>query len=115
MARVDVTPQACSDAGITPSWVAPTADGIMIPGDGQTKVMVRNTNASACDVTVQTPEQRSGLDVSDRVVNVPATTGERLIGPFREATYDRPSGGTDPDKVYIDFSVQSGVTYFVFE
>ncbi len=114
MARVNVTPQACSAAGITPTYTAPTVDGIMIPGDGQTRVLVKNTNASPCNVTVQTAEQRAGLDVADQVVAVPATTGEKIIGPFPQATYDRPSGATDPDKVYIDFSVQSGVTYAVF-
>ena len=113
MARVSVTPQACSDAGITPTWTAPTVDGIMIPGDGQTKVIVRNANASACVVTVQTPEQRAGLDVAERTVSVPATTGEQIIGPFPAAQYNRPTGGADAGKVYIDFSVQASVTYAV--
>ncbi len=111
MARVSVTPQACDDAGITPTWTAPTADGIMIPGDGQTKVMVRNTNASPCTVTVQTPEQRAGLDVAEQTVTIPATTGEKIIGPFPQSTFNRPSGGTDPGKVYIDFSIQASVSY----
>ncbi|MBE0467605.1 MAG: hypothetical protein IBX71_10345 [Candidatus Desulforudis sp.] len=115
MARAAVSPQASSHAGITPTWTAPTADGIMIPGDGQTKVMVRNTNASPCVVTVQTPEKRSGLDVAEREVTVPATTGERDIGPFPAATFNRPSGVADAGKVYIDFSIQSGVTYYVFK
>ena len=114
MARVSITPQACSDAGIALTYVAPTVDGIMIPGDGQTKVLVKNANAAACTVTVQTPEQRAGLDVTERTVTVPLTTGERLIGPFSQSTYNRPSGGTDAGKVYIDFSIQASVTYAAF-
>lgn len=113
MARVNVTPQANSDAGITPTWTGPTADGIMVP-PGAT-VHVKNANASACTVTVQTAEQRAGLDVAERTVSVPATTGERVIGPFPAATYARPSGVSDAGKVYVDFSIQASVSYFVSE
>ena len=114
MTRVDVTPQSCSAAGLTLSYVAPTVDGIMIPGDGQTKVIVKNANVAPVTVTAQTPEQRAGLDVAEQAVSVPANTGEKVIGPFSQATYNRPSGGTDGGKVYIDFSIQASVTYAVF-
>ncbi|MHB9054246.1 MAG: hypothetical protein ACYC5F_09740 [Thermoleophilia bacterium] len=110
MARGNVTPFICSDAGIALIYVAPTVDGIMIPGDGQSKIIIKNANAAACTVTIQTPEQRAGLDVAERTVVVPAG-GDTIIGPFPPATFNRPSGGTDPGKVYIDFSIQASVSY----
>ncbi|MCL4473557.1 MAG: hypothetical protein M1455_06410 [Actinobacteria bacterium] len=111
MARGNVTPFISTPAGTTLIYVTPTVDGIMIPGDGQTKLIVRNANAAACTVTIQTPEQRAGLDVAEQTVTIPATTGEKIIGPFPQSTFNRPSGGTDPGKVYIDFSIQASVSY----
>ena len=85
----------------------------MFPGDGETKVIVKNANAAACTVTVQTPLTEGGLAVADQVVVVPANTGEMHIGPFRQDIYNRPGGATDPGMVYVDFSIQASVTYAV--
>lgn len=113
MARVNVVPQAASAAGVQLAYAAPTVDGIMIPGDGETKVLVKNTNAADLTVTVQTPLTEGGLAVVEQTVVVPATTGERLIGPFRQDVYNRPTGAGDGGMVYVDFSLQASVTYAV--
>jgi hypothetical protein len=111
--RVTVTPQTCVATGITETFVAATAEGISIPGDGRTVVHVKNTSTQIT-ATVQTPETRGGLAVSEQVVTIPATTGDKILGPFPAAQYNRPSGGSDAGRVWIDWSAITGVTYSCF-
>jgi hypothetical protein len=113
MARVTVTPQTCVATGIVETFVAATADGISIPGDGQTKVHVKNTGTEKT-VTIQTPETRGGLAVAEQAVVVAATTGDKIIGPFPPAQYNRASGASDAGRVWIDWSLETGVTYSCF-
>ncbi|WP_188193444.1 hypothetical protein [Nonomuraea sp. SYSU D8015] len=107
MPRVNVTTQKITRAGLNPSLTAPTVDGDIID-TGTTFLYVKNDNAGACTVTVQTPLQVDGLDVSELVVSVPAA-GIRLIGPFPKRTFGRPST-PDKDRAYVDYSIQASVT-----
>lgn len=110
MARTDLTVQQIAQAGIAPAYTAATVDGCMIPGTGDVFLHVKNANAASCTVTVQSAEQRAGLDVADQTVVVPATTGDRMIGPFRPDVFSRATGAADAGKVYVDFSIQTSVT-----
>jgi hypothetical protein len=108
MARVVVTEQDVVVAGVTPTYVAPTVDGISVLNSSDIVVHVKNANASPCNVTTQAPGKYQGLEITDPVVAVPATTGDKMI---------RVPGG-DPTaqadgRCYIDFSIQASVTYAV--
>lgn len=109
MARTALAKQQITSAGVAAAYEAANADGHMIDGDERTFLHVKNGSAASINVTVQTPQQRDGLDVAERVVAVPAGA-ERFIGPFSKQQYNRPSGGTDPDKVYVDLSAVASVT-----
>ena len=106
MPRTALSKELFTDAGLAPTYVAPDAAGAMIDGDGRTVLHVKNGGAAPITVTVQTPEQRAGLDVAERQLPVPAG-GDRFIGPFPIPTYNR---NTTPDqgKVYVDFSAEIG-------
>lgn len=105
MARTALTVQDLAASGITPSYTAAIADGHSVHGDGKTFLHVKNSGGSACTVTIQTPATVSGLAVAEQTVSVPATTGDKMIGPFPPNTYNQVDGD-----VYIDYSVTTGVT-----
>jgi hypothetical protein len=107
MARVDVTTQTIVASGLTPLLTAPTVDGDVIDS-GNVAVMVTNGSGVSINVTAQTPAQQAGLDVSERIVAVPAGA-TKLIGPFPRGTYGRPSGA-DVGRVYVDYSAQASIT-----
>lgn len=108
MPRTVISKQPFTDAGLAPTYVAPDASGAIVDGDGRTVLHVKNGSASPITVTVQTPEKRAGLDVAERQVSVPAG-GDRFIGPFPVATYNR-NTAPDQGKVYVDFSAVTSVT-----
>lgn len=113
MPRTDLTPQDVVDEGLTPVYTAANVLGHMIPGDGGVIIQVKNTSGSPINVTVQTGGTLLGEPVTDKVIAVPATTGDKLIGPFPPALYNQPSGA-DAGKVYIDFSAVTSVTCAAF-
>lgn len=109
MARTALTTQIISKAGITPSFVAATVDGHSFTNPGNVFVEVKNTGATPCDVTIQTPAKYGGMDVAELVVTVPITTGDKMIGPFAPEVFNQGS------EVYINYSVQASVTVAVFQ
>lgn len=71
---------------------------------------VRNANAGICTVTITTPPFVAGdLAVADRVVSVPASTGQRSIFIPNNATYVDPVTGL----VTVGFSPNASVTYTI--
>ncbi len=58
----------------------------------RTGVRVNNTDAAPQTITFQTPYQKDGLDLEERVETVPAGA-VMIFGPFDKATY----GQDDPD------------------
>lgn len=107
MARTALTVQEIVTAGITPSLGAANVDGHSIPGTGDVVVHVKNGSASPVSVTIPTPgvAGKSAEPIADRVVSVPATTGDKIIGPFDPAVFQQPDG-----TVYIDLSAVATVT-----
>lgn len=112
MPRTAIVEQTVVDEGITPTYEAANVLGNMIPGDGGIILHVKNTGAQIT-VTIQTGGTLMGEPVTDKAVVVPATTGDKLIGPFPPALYNQPSGA-DAGKVYVDYSAVTGVTVAAF-
>jgi len=104
MARATLTVQEISLAGITPSYTAAEGDGNSFANDGDVFLQVKNAG-SEITVTIQTPAKVGGVDVEEITVVVPATTGDKMIGPFEPTIFNQ-SGGV----VYVDYSAVTSVT-----
>ena len=110
MADVDVTTQEISRGGITPSYAAGSASNTYhLPNDGRTYLHFKKTGAGACNVTIQTPGTVDSQAVADRVVQVPATTGDKKIGPFPRDVYNDGSG-----ELVFTLSEATGLTFGAF-
>lgn len=105
MARTVLAAQQVSRAGLTPVFSAGNADGHFVPNDGRVILEVKNTSASPVNVTVQTPGTVDGNAIADLVVAVPATSGDKMIGPFPASIYNQADGS-----IYVDLSAATGVT-----
>lgn len=114
MARTVLAAQQVVATGLEPVYTAANADGHFFENDGNTILHVKNGGAGEIDVTIQTPATQAGLAVSEQVVVIPAGE-ERLIGNLAPATYNRPTGGADAGKVYVDFEAVTSVTVALFE
>ena len=110
MARTALTKQAIVQAGLSPSYAAANVDGHSFEGSGRVFLHVKNTNVAARTVTIQTPATVAGLAVAEQPVEVPATSGDAMIGPFDPHAFNRPVDGADAGKVYVDFSAVVDVT-----
>lgn len=105
MARTARTVQQMSRAGLAPSYVAvDNTNGETVPNNGTTFIHVKNTGGSPCTVTVGTPGTQDGLAVADLTFSVPATTGDRMAGPFPAGIYTQSDGN-----IYVDFSTGTSV------
>lgn len=109
MARSALTVQTVALAGVTPSYSAANVDGHSFANDGDTFLQVKNTSGSAITVTLQTPATVDGVALTDPTVTVPATTGDKMIGPFPTRAFNQ-AGGV----VYVDFSAVTNVTCAAF-
>lgn len=110
MARTTLTVQNIDRVGLTPALAAANADGSSFANDGRTYLQVKNGSGAPITVTVQTPGTVDGLAVADLTVTVPATTGDKKIGPFPVGVYNQAG-----DVVYVDFSAVTTVTVGAFK
>lgn len=86
-----LTPQQVGITGLAPVYSAPTASDTITPDD-RVFLHVKNTNAGADTATVVVPGSTYGQANPDVAVNVPATTGDRMIGPMVAALADPSTG-----------------------
>lgn len=108
MARISVTTQAITRAGLAPVLTAPNADGDVIDV-GRVAIYVNNASGGSINVTVQTPVTVDGLTVEDPVIAVAAGT-VKLIGPLPARLFARPAGGADAGRAYVNYSAQASVS-----
>lgn len=99
-----LTTQQVSITGTSPTYGAVAATDTANPDD-RTFLIIRNANASPDTATVVIPGAYYGQAVPDVAVTVPATTGERWIGPLNQALADPVTG-----LVTITHSVTATVT-----
>lgn len=98
-------PQVVVLTGITPTLVAAEAGGDNFENSGRDFIHIKNGDAAAMDVTVDSQvDCNQGVD-HDVVVNIPASTGEKFIGPFPKDRFNDEGG-----KVQITYSAVTGVT-----
>ncbi|OUC99321.1 hypothetical protein [Streptosporangium minutum] len=111
MARVATTPVAASTTGAICTPAAFTADGISVPNDGRTAVVVNNGAVGSVNITTQFGDraQVDGVVPADRVKAVAPATSQ-VFGPWG-SEYDQ--GGADGRVVFLDVSAPASVTYSV--
>lgn len=74
--------------GIAPTYAAAAGGGDRFTPGRSTWLHVKNGSGAPITVTIVTPRTDAlGNAVADNTVSVPATTGERLIGPFPAEFY----------------------------
>lgn len=86
-----LSPQQVLNTGTTPSYGAVAASDTIVP-DERAFLIVKNGNASPDTCTVVVPGTTFGQNNPDIAVSVPATTGERWIGPMVPALADPATG-----------------------
>lgn len=92
MADITITPQDIVRTGLTPSYTGSLsiANTYHIANNGNTFLHFKNTGGSPATATIPTTKTVLGYAVSDQTVQVPATSGDKMIGPFPPAVF-----GTD--------------------
>lgn len=88
-----LTTQSITRAGVTPTYAAAAGGGDACEVGDDIYLHFKNTNAAARNVTLAIPAAASpypNVTFTNVVVNIPATTGDKLIGPisalFKDAT-----------------------------
>lgn len=110
MARAPRSIQPVVRTGLQPVYTAvDSANGEQIAHDGSPFFLhVKNTGGGVCNVTPRLNTAiatQLGATVTEPVIAVPATTGDRMIGPFPPALYQQADGN-----LYVDYSTPTGVT-----
>lgn len=102
-----LTAQGVVKTGLAPVYSAVNAtDTIAVANGVQTFLHVKNGNAGACTVTlVDNGKTPAGSSATNPTVSVPATTGDRMIGPISAALADPATG-----LVSVTYSVTPTVT-----
>ncbi len=111
MATLTVNQILKTGLDVTSLQVAVAAGGDEFVNDGKdTFVHIKNTNGATRDVTFATQVTVDGEAVGDKVVTIPATTGDKKIGPFPTAWYN-----DSASKVQITYESDAGVTIAVYK
>jgi hypothetical protein len=79
-------------AGTTPSYTTVTATDTIATPDDRQFLHCKNTNAGADSLVVVVPGTYLGQAIPDVPITVPATTGDKMIGPLNAALVDPATG-----------------------
>lgn len=111
MATLTVEQIVKTGLDVTPPHAAAAAGGDEFVNDGKdTFVHIQNGAGADCEVTFAITATVDGQAVTDKVVDVPATTGSKLVGPFPTAWYN------DGDsKVQMTYESETSLTIGVFK
>ncbi len=103
-------PQEVAIAGTTPAYQGSLSisDTYTFPNDGRTFLHCKKVGAGACVATITTPRTIGGLAVADPTVTIPATTGDKMIGPFNPDNFQASDG-----LVTVAFSEITGLSVAV--
>lgn len=82
-----------------------TTDTYTIPNDGKTVLHFKKTGANVCTVTIVVNKVEDGLVVPNRTVSIPATTGDKFVGPFPKGLYGDPVSFTLSEVTGLTFAV----------
>jgi hypothetical protein len=98
--------QAVALTGLTPTYSAAAASTTVTCGE-RSFLHVKNANGSSMTVTLTATARVRGQLVADVVITVPATTGDKMIGPI---TADLFASAADGVSASITYSSTTSVT-----
>jgi hypothetical protein len=93
--------------GVTPTFASAAAAGNTFDNDGATFFVVKNGSGAAVNITVTVTSAPSGLTFVNPYYTIPATTGERWIGPFDPGLFS--------NNVTVNFAAVTSVTCGAFK
>lgn len=100
-------------AGAAPSYATPGLTD-SFKNNGRCLLHVKNASGSPITVTIDDPRSSQPVGATafnpDVVVTVPATTGDRIIGPFPVGRFNDDNGA-----INLVFSAVTSVTAAVFQ
>lgn len=105
--------QTINRAGITPSYSAAAASDTFAPG-ARVFLHAKNTNAATRDLVFAIPAAKStygNVVYTNVTVTLPATTGDKMIGPFPADLF----ADTTTGLVTVTPSVTTNVSYGAFD
>lgn len=85
-----LTTQVIVRTGITPSYAAVTGGGDACECGDDIYLHFKNTNAATYTVTLAIPASKSSYSTvtyTSTTVTIPATTGDKLVGPITPTLY----------------------------
>lgn len=82
----EMTVQTVSRSGVTPTYQTLSASDTFA-NDGQTVLLIKNGHSVDCTVTAAITRTIDGVTPTGKSITVPATTGEKLFGPFSPQDY----------------------------
>ena len=90
MSDVPLAVQDIIRAGLAPAFTGSlsAANTYQVRNDGKTLLHFKKSAAVICTVTIVTTAEVDGKAVDDQEVAVPATTGDKMTGPFPPAIYN---------------------------
>jgi len=90
MGDIRIVPQKILKAGIIPSYTTPLTltDTYLIRNTGRMVLHFLKTEAVIANVTVETPMTVDGLTVQEQALAVPASSGDKIIGPFAPSIFN---------------------------
>lgn len=98
--------QVIARSGLTPTYSAAAASTTVLCGD-RSFLHVKNTAGSSMTVTITCTAVVDGQAAADLVVTVPATTGDKMIGPLPSKLFASPGDGVS---AAITYSSTTNVT-----
>lgn len=90
--RIDVEKVIPGGLAATYTGSLLTTNDYLIKNDGKTILHFKKSAAVNAVITVETPITVDGLAVAERTATVPASTGDRFMGPFPTRVYNDTSG-----------------------
>lgn len=91
-----LTPQIVTRTGLGPTYAACTGGGDAAACGADNFLHVKNTSGAPITVTLAIPAGVSSVPqvvYTSSVVSIPATTGDRMIGPLLAQIYQDPTTG----------------------
>lgn len=93
MATVVLTPDVITEAGVAATYNSGLSTGntYVFRNNGKTLLHFKKTGAGICAVTLVAPKQVAGHAIAAGAASIPATTGDKFVGPFPSEVYDDPN------------------------
>ena len=109
MAQIRKSPENVERSGLEATYISDFtvvgSNTYIIRNNGKVLLHFKKSGAGNCDLIIITPNTVDGLAVADRTVVIPATTGDKFLGPFPPSIYNDVSGDME-----ISLSEVTGLT-----